>query len=271
MMELYTKTSQKASMIFLKSFSTSFSFSSLLFPVKMRQHIANIYGLVRIADEIVDTYRGPDSLEILNLLEEETYQALARGYSANPIVHSFVLSALQYDIDTKLIRAFFASMREDLTVFKHTSKSIDKYVYGSAEVIGLMCLKVFCEGNKKMYNELSESARSLGSVYQRVNFLRDLSNDIDGLGRIYFPEMKNGINEDSKNKAIERILSDLEKANANLDKLPQSSRKAVKLSRDYYSALLYKLQKTTVADIMNRRIRINNAHKIWMFVKVLAG
>lgn len=257
-------------MIFLKSFSTSFSFSSALFPKSIRRHIANIYGLVRIADEIVDTYRGEDALEILNQLEEETYRAINRKYSSNPIVHSFAQTAIKYDIDRSLIKAFFSSMRADLRVVKHTEKSIDSYIYGSAEVIGLMCLNVFCEGDKNLYDQLAPAARSLGSVYQRVNFLRDLSPDIEDLGRTYFPEMKNGITESSKNKAIARIISDLEKANADLEKLPQSSRKAVRLSRDYYSALLAKLQKTPATEIMNRRIRINNLHKIWMLVKVLS-
>lgn len=268
-MDLYTQTSERSSKIFMKSFSTSFSFSSLLFPKETRQHIANIYGLVRIADEIVDTYMKSDSLEILNNLEEETYKSLKRKYSVNPIVHSFALTAVRFDIGKNLIKPFFDSMRDDITLKKHTEESISIYIYGSAEVIGLMCLKIFCDGDEKQYKDLSPGARALGSAYQKINFLRDLSSDSKDLGRTYFPQMKDGITNEAKNRVVAEMRTELSIAGSALTKLPQSAQKAVKLSKEYYSTLLDKLEKTDISEIMENRVRVNNAHKMWLFARVI--
>lgn len=268
-MDLYTKTSAKTSMIFMKSFSTSFSFSSLLFPIPIRRDIANIYGLVRVADEIVDTYRQADSLEILDNLEKETYSSINRGYSANPIVHSFAQTARHYTIDKLLVKSFFASMRQDLKMNNHTKESIEKYIYGSAEVVGLMCLKVFCDGDEQLYNKLTPGARSLGSMYQKVNFLRDLSGDKLELGRTYFPGLEKGLTENSKKRIISDMRKELTNADEALDELPASAKKAVKLSRYYYGALLDKLDKTPAEQIMSSRIRISNIYKFWLMAKVL--
>jgi len=271
-MELYTQTSAKISDDLLRAYSTSFGFSSLLFPKRVRSHIANVYGLVRIADEIVDTYRGTDSLEILDNLENETYKSIKRQYSANPVVHSFALSAKEFNIEKSLIKAFFESMRTDLTKTNYNKKSYEQYIYGSAEVIGLMCLAIFCEGNKSEYDRLSGGAKRLGAAYQKINFLRDLASDSGELGRIYFPNVDiENFTENSKNEIIENINEDLNAADIALSELPTEYRKAVYLSRLYYGKLLSKINKTPAEKLKVERIRLNNLYKIILFMRVLVG
>lgn len=271
-MDLYNETSSKLSLKMLNMYSTSFGFSSQLFPKDTRKHIANIYGLVRIADEIVDTYMQKDSLEILNDLEKETLNALKRNYSSNPIVHAFAITAKKFNLEKNLIISFFYSMRMDLDTKTHTKTSYQKYIYGSAEVIGLMCLAVFTKGNKDFYKSLQNGAKKLGSAYQKINFLRDLSSDKNELGRIYFPDVNmEKFDNQAKKNIVEDINKDLKLADEAIKKLPSEYKRAVLLSRRYYGSLLNKISRVDAQELINNRIRINNFYKLYLMLRALIG
>ena len=262
-MELYTEVSYQNSKHLTLSYSTSFGMSSRLFSKSIRQHIYAIYGLVRIADEIVDTYHGQQSLELLKELESDTYRAISIGYSANPIVHAFALTARDYQIDKTLIAPFFASMAMDLKPATYNERLYGQYIYGSAEVIGLMCLQVFCGQDKALYQQLSEGAKKLGAAYQKINFLRDIKADYHELGRLYFPGVKfDSFNDSQKAAIIKDIRSDFEQASDYINKLPRSSQAAVRASYDYYSKLLIKIEAVSIADLKANRIRISDLAKI---------
>lgn len=271
-MELYSKTAQELSRITTLRYSSSFSLSTMLFPKNMRGHIYNIYGLVRIADEIVDTYGGKDAVELLDDLERETISAIKRGYSPNPIIHAFILTVNAFTIDTALIHDFFASMRMDITPLVYTQKLYDTYIHGSAEVIGLMCLYAFIEGDNRQYESLKNGASSLGAAYQKVNFLRDLTSDYQKLGRVYFPDVVFETFDDQKKAAIiSDIDNDFSLARSALKQLPRSARRATALSFHIYSALLEKLRNASSDEIKQKRIRIGTAHKLWIFCLVSLG
>lgn len=262
-MDTYTTFSYKTSRDLTLTYSTSFGISSRLFSVEIRQHIYAIYGLVRIADEIVDSYTGPDQLSLLDSFEAETYIAMSAGYSTNPIIHAFALTARRYHIPKKYIVAFFKSMRLDLIPRIYDKKLYETYIYGSAEVIGLMCLRVFCDNNEVLFEKLASGAQALGAAYQKVNFLRDFAHDHKTLGRIYFPGVTFETFDDAvKESIIADIRRDIEQARESLRLLAQSSRIAVSTSLAYYSELLEKLARTSAATIKTKRIRINNAHKL---------
>ena len=264
-MDHYHHISYELSERLTKAYSTSFSLSIRLFAPELRPHIYAIYGLVRVADEIVDTYKGSDAREILDELEQDTYRALKSGFSVHPIVHAFAQTARQYDIQKTLIQPFFTSMRMDLSPQTYNQKKYATYIDGSAEVVGLMCLKVF-GGN---FTKLEPGARRLGAAYQKVNFLRDIAADSQELHRWYFP---NSTLEsfDEKTKGI--IIADIEKdfavAKKAIQTLPNSSRRAVLLSYRYYSLLLKKLKHTPAHAILQNRIRIHNVTKILLLLRV---
>jgi len=265
-MELYTKTSYKLARTVTLDYSTSFSKSSKLFSSDIRDHIYAIYGLVRVADEVVDSYTGKDTLEILNELEAHTLQALKTGFSPNPLVHAFVTTAQKYRIGRDLITPFFKSMRMDVEPKTYTSTVYETYIYGSAEVIGLMCLKVFCN-DEAQYAKLEAGAKALGAAYQKVNFLRDMKADYDELGRVYFPGVIFETFDDKQKVAIVKdIKRDFKKAQAAITKLPTNSRAAVALSFAYYSELLNKLEQTPAETIKAGRVRVNNAKKLQLLV-----
>lgn len=271
-MELYNDTSSKLSLKMLTSYSTSFGFSSQLFPKVIRKHIANVYGLVRISDEIVDTYMQKDSEVVINDLEKETLNAIKRKYSANPIVHAFAITANQFDFDIALIKSFFESMRMDLDTKTHSKSSYDKYIYGSAEVIGLMCLAIFSNGDKNYYKSLENGAKKLGSAYQKINFLRDLSSDKNELGRIYFPDVNmEKFDNQAKKNIVEDINKDLKLADESIKKLPSEYKRAVLLSRRYYGSLLNKISRVDAQELINNRIRINNFYKLYLMLRALIG
>jgi len=272
-MEIYTKTSYKISELLTKQYSTSFSSSAKLFPRNLRRHIYAIYGLVRIADEIVDTDIGPSPDIELQEFKQETYRAIKQGYSTNPIIHAFAITAARYDIDSTLIEPFFQSMAIDLNPQTFSTKLYRQYIHGSAEVIGLMCLKVFCENDNLLYKKLVKGAAALGSAYQKVNFLRDIASDHSELGRIYFPGYTYESFDDAAKKAIiEDIDTDLKEARLAIDELPRSSMLAVKLSYAYYKALLGRLERASINDIKSRRIRIPAIVKFALISKmVLTG
>lgn len=267
-MDHYTFVCYEIAERITKYYSTSFSMSSKLFDVNVRRHIYAIYGLVRIADEIVDTYRGNAAATELNSMEAATLEALTTGYSANPVIHAFVHTARVYGIELQDIKPFFESMRRDLSKVSFNRKEYERYIYGSAEVVGLMCLKVFTDGNTEKYRELVPGAKALGSAYQKVNFLRDISNDVSRLGRAYFPDTPKGsLSEDQKSSIIRDIKKDFTVAQQYLDRLPPSARRAVKTSYLFYSELLLKLERTPAETLMRKRLRVGITTKIILFIK----
>jgi phytoene/squalene synthetase len=264
-MDIYSRFSYDASRKLTKAYSTSFGLSSLLFSKSIRRHIYAIYGLVRLADEIVDTYRGADQATLLDEFEAQTYIAMSASYSTNPIIHSFVLTAKQFAIPKKLLTAFFKSMRMDLDRRTYNESLYKTYIYGSAEVIGLMCLHVFCNGDMSTYAHLEKGASALGAAYQKINFLRDFASDYHDLGRIYFPKVTfESFNEGIKKRILKDIHADIRHAMKSLNLLPRSSRVAVSTSLAYYSKLLYKLEKTPADVIKRKRTRINNIQKFFL-------
>lgn len=270
-MELYTKTAYKLSAQLTSAYSTSFSHSMTLFPAAMRRHIAAIYGLVRIADEIVDTYAGRDQKKLLDELEKETRQALKRGYSPHPIVHAFAQTAREFHIGQDLIRPFFKSMRMDLAPQKYTGKTYAAYIEGSAEVVGLMCLKVFT-ADSALYKKLEKGARHLGAAYQKVNFLRDIHADAQKLGRWYFPYGSfENFDDALKNRIVRNIERDFQKAQTAAEQLPSSARPAVLLSIAYYQALLAKIRRTPAKRLKQKRIRVSNLHKALIYTRMRVG
>ena len=267
-MDHYTFVSYATAKHLTKYYSTSFSLSSRLFDKPIRRHIYAIYGLVRIADEIVDTYRGKAAAKELDAFEATTLDALSTGYSSNPLVHAFACTARQYAIGINDITPFFESMRRDLSKVAFTQEEYERYIYGSAEVVGLMCLKVFTSGNSKQCRELETGAKALGAAYQKVNFLRDISNDVSRLGRVYFPNVTGAVlDETQKAVIISDISKDFSVAETYLDKLPSSARRAVKTSYFFYSRLLAKLARTPAAVLMQRRIRVSAAEKLLLFIR----
>lgn len=270
-MDQYTNASYKVSKLITTAYSTSFGLSIRLFEPSLRPHIYAIYALVRIADEIVDTYDGSDQRSLLGNLEAETKRALTYGYSTNPVVHAFAMTAQQYHIDSDLISPFFESMRMDLSPKKFDQKLYETYIYGSAEVVGLMCLKAFTN-DAALYKKLEPGAKRLGAAYQKVNFLRDIAADADGLGRWYFPT-GSFATFDEKAKLV--ILNDIEKdfaaAAKAISQLPLSSRKAVTLSYQYYNKLLKQLKQTPASELKQKRVRVNDLEKTALFIRTTLG
>lgn len=267
-MDLYTKTSYVVSRTLTLRYSTSFGQSSKLFNKSIQNDIFAIYGLVRVADEIVDTYKGADSKALLITLEKETYAALKSGFSPNPIVHAFAITAQNYEISKDLIHPFFTSMTMDLTTEPFTQDRYETYIYGSAEVIGLMCLKVFCQNDIERYDTLTPGAKALGAAYQKVNFLRDIASDYHERGRTYFPNIDfKTFNETQKQLIIEDIKKDFKDAQSAIRKLPSNAKRAVSLSFAYYSELLTTLEATSVQAIKANRIRVRNTKKVALYIK----
>jgi phytoene/squalene synthetase len=268
--EQYAKASYAASKLITNSYSTSFGMSIRLFEKSLRPHIYAIYGFVRIADEIVDTYNGTDQRDLLDNLELEAQDAIDTGYSTNPIVHAFAITVRMFNISDELIAPFFDSMRIDLSPQIFDQKLYETYIYGSAEVVGLMCLKVFLDDEAKYYT-LTQSAGKLGAAYQKVNFLRDIAADSKGLGRWYFPiGSATTFDETTKQAIIDDIQADFTAARLGIEQLPEGSRHAVSLSYSYYSQLLEKIQQTPAQELIQTRIRINNLSKSGLFLRAAA-
>lgn len=271
-MDTYTNVSYEIAKTVTERYSTSFSLSSSLFDRSIRKHIYAIYALVRIADEIVDTYRATDADAQLTHLQQETKSAMKSGYSTNPIVHAFANTARTFHITASLVDPFFASMRTDLTKATFTPKEYADYIHGSAEVVGLMCLKVFVSGDEELYAKQKAPARALGAAYQKVNFLRDMKADYAQLGRVYFPGVAyDTFGESEKRAIIKDIKHDFAKANTGIEKLPMSARRAVRMSYQYYYELLKKLEDTPAALIKEKRVRLPNTRKLWMLLQARAA
>ena len=267
-MELYDKVAYENSRHLTLRYSTSFGISSRFFNKQMQPHIYAIYALVRIADEIVDTYAGEQAPKLLDELESQVYETLRTGYDTDLVVHAFCKTANQYGIDKVLIQPFFDSMRMDLTPQTYKSTDYKKYIHGSAEVVGLMCLRVFLDGDTESYEELAPGAAALGSAYQKVNFLRDLAADYKELGRLYFPHITYDMfDEQQKQLIVDDIKNDFSQALPALRMLPSSSRKATLMSYVYYSELLKKLERTPAMTIKHTRVRLPSRRKLLLLVK----
>jgi phytoene/squalene synthetase len=236
-----------------------------------RRAIFNIYGFVRFADEIVDTFHDYDKKYLLSQFEKDYYTALEKGISLNPVLHSFQQTVFRYGIEDAHVQAFLSSMKSDLETETYAEKEdIDRYIFGSADVVGLMCLKVFCRGDQQLYRELLEPAMKLGSAFQKVNFLRDLKNDMQLLGRRYFPELLDGeLDDTKKHDIVHQIREDFRAAFTGLRKLPGRSRLAVYTAYLYYLGLLAKINNTPARKIMVTRIRIPDWKKMLLMVRAV--
>jgi phytoene/squalene synthetase len=268
MVQLFHTTSENCSRIVTESYSTSFSSAIRMLHRDLRNPIFNIYGFVRFADEIVDTFHDFDKSFLLQQFKKETYDAIERGISLNPILNSFQRTVSEYNIDHKLIDAFFNSMEMDLNKKAYDCEEYKEYIYGSAEVVGLMCLYVFCEGKKELYNKLENSARSLGAAFQKVNFLRDIKADFNGLARIYFPGCDfNNFTEDQKSQIEEDIHNDFRLAYQGITKLPIKARFGVYVAYKYYLSLFKKIKRLEPARVLEERIRIPNYKKAMIILR----
>lgn len=266
---LYDDLTQACSKEVTLKYSTSFYKAVNLLSSTIQQDIHNIYGFVRFADEIVDTFHEHNQEELLKQFEEDFYAALKVGISLNPILNSFQKTVLKYDIDISLVNAFMRSMKMDLYKSQYnTQEEYKQYIYGSADVVGLMCLKVFVEGDQDLYESLKESAMRLGSAFQKVNFLRDIKNDLDVLNRSYFPQVDlENLDESSKDDIIKEIQDDFHAAKIGIAQLPLVAKLGVHTAYSYYFELLIKLKKTPSSRLLETRIRVNNVMKTYLFFK----
>ncbi len=268
MLNLFHEVSKECSRITTEKYSTSFSSSIRLLHKDIRIPIFNIYGFVRFADEIVDTFHEFDKQLLLAEFKEETYKAIERKISLNPILNSFQITVNEFKIDLKLIDAFLYSMELDLNKRNYDRIGYEEYIYGSAEVVGLMCLIVFCEGDKQQYETLKPAAKSLGSAFQKVNFLRDLKADFEGLDRVYFPQCDfNNFTEQDKNLIEADIQKDFDNAYEGIIHLPLKVRFGVYVAYKYYLSLFKKIKKVAPQKILHERVRIPDYGKFYILAK----
>lgn len=263
MKKLFDELAYRVSKAVTEKYSTSFSLGILALKPKIRPAVYAVYGYVRLADEIVDSFQGYDQERLLERLKSETWQALEEGISLNPILQSFQETVNRYSIDHALIAQFLHSMEMDLHKAEYDTARYKEYILGSAEVVGLMCLQIFVEGNTEAYEMLKPAAMKLGSAFQKVNFLRDLNYDNKVLGRSYFPDINLQVFNDEVKSAIEmEIEADFREALTGIRKLPVSSRFGVYLAYKYFVSLFMKIKKTPANKIMNSRVRIANGRKL---------
>ena len=263
MKNLFDRVSAQTSKHTTKTYSTSFSLGIYCLNKKLHRAIYNIYGFVRFADEIVDTFHDYDKETLLKEFREDTYKAIDRKISLNPILNSFQEVVNKYKIDVELIDCFLNSMEMDLKQNSHSDESYEQYILGSAEVVGLMCLRVFTNGNEEHYQDLKPSAMKLGAAFQKVNFLRDIKNDMDYLGRIYFPKVNLKCLTEVEKREIElEIEKDFNGALIGINQLPSSSKYGVYVAYVYYKSLFNKIKSTPSNKIMVERIRVPNYKKI---------
>jgi 15-cis-phytoene synthase len=263
MKAIFDEVSAAASRTTTKAYSTSFTLGIYCLHRKYRRAIYNIYGFVRFADEIVDSFHGYDKQLLLDEFRNETYKAIERGISLNPVLNSFQETVNRYGIDRPLIDHFLQSMQMDLQRNDHDGRSYDTYIYGSAEAVGLMCLKVFTDGDDAEYEKLKPTARRLGAAFQKVNFLRDLGQDYNELGRSYFPGTDpSRLNVLQKTHIEKEIVSDFDAALTGIRMLRPASRFGVYLAYAYYRTLFRKIRSTSPGQILHRRIRVPNHEKL---------
>ena len=270
MLDLYEKTTFGCSKLITELYSTSFTLGIKTLDRKLHSPIYAIYGFVRYADEIVDTFHDFDKKVLLDRYKDETFRAIEEGISLNPVLHSFQKVVHQYKIEHELIEAFLHSMEMDLFNIVYDDAGYDEYIYGSAEVVGLMCLRVFCEGNHLLYDTLKTDARSLGAAFQKVNFLRDLKSDFSERGRVYFPGVDfNNFDSEAKKTIENDIQRDFDNAYRGIMGLPEGAKKGVYLAYAYYLKLFDRIKRTSSTKIQHERIRVPDRIKFALLAKTL--
>lgn len=268
--ELYNSTAFKCSKIITKDYSTSFSLGIQTLSKKLHFPIYGIYGYVRYADEIVDTFHDYDKKTLLERFKRDTYLAIEEGISMNPVLHSFQMVVNEYNIERELIDSFLYSMEMDLYEQDYDSETYKKYIYGSAEVVGLMCLRVFCEGNSDEYDSLKDSAKSLGAAFQKVNFLRDMKSDFQERGRVYFPGVDFNQFDSAVKAEIEAdIQKDFDHAYEGIVRLSKSAKAGVYLAYVYYLKLFTKIKQSSTSVVLTERIRVPDFKKMTLLVTTL--
>ena len=280
-LSLYDRVADETTAVVIRRYSTSFGLASRLLEPAVRQHVENIYALVRVADEIVDggvAEAGLDAVHAaryLNEFEAETNAAMQSGYSTNLVVHAFARTAREVGFGEELTEPFFHSMRMDLTDTEHDQQSFDRYVYGSAEVVGLMCLRAFVQGvdmSAEQNERMVAGARALGAAFQKVNFLRDLSADFETLGRSYFPGVNvDSFTEEDKVRLLDDIDADLRTSAAVIPDLPKGSRRAVALAQGLFAELSVRLRRTPATELIRARVRVPDPVKARIALGALAG
>jgi phytoene/squalene synthetase len=265
MISLYSKTCAECSKLITNFYSTSFSLGIKVFASEFRAPIFSIYGFVRFADEIVDTFHDKDKKTLLEEFRCDTFKAIDRKVSFNPVLHTFQEVVHKYNIEKKHIEAFLKSMEMDLYDIKYDEATLKEYIYGSAEVVGLMCLKVFCQGDEKQYKSLEAYAISLGSAFQKINFLRDMKSDFEERGRVYFPGVDvANFTQSDKTRIEDDIQKDFDHALIGIQKLPKGVKLGVYTAYRYYISLFYKIKEAHASCILTKRIRINNGKKMYL-------
>lgn len=263
MMDLYNDVCFQLSKRVTWNYSTSFTLGIRTLHKDLHAPIYAIYGFVRLADEIVDTFHEHNKEELLTRFREDTRLAIEQGIAINPVLQSFQLVVHRYNIDQDLIEAFFKSMEMDLYNHAYNANGYNEYIYGSAEVVGLMCLKVFCDGNENDYQKLREPARKLGAAFQKVNFLRDMKSDFNDRGRVYFPGVDFNFFTDHVKKSIEEeIENDFREALDGIKQLPSKATFGVYVAYIYYQALLRKIKNVPATTIQHARVRVPNKEKV---------
>jgi phytoene/squalene synthetase len=266
--QLYNQVTAEASKQTTLMYSSSFSMAIKLLHKDLRQPIYDVYGLVRYADEIVDTFHDFDKAKLLAQFKLDAYTAIEQGVSLNPILHRFQMTVRKYNIGLELVDAFFNSMEMDLSKMEYDAAAYQNYIYGSAEVVGLMCLHIFCDGDKEKYEQLRPSAQRLGAAFQKVNFLRDIKADFEGLERMYFPNCDfTNFKEEDKKIIEEDIQADFSAALEGIKILPLKARFGVYVAFKYYFTLFKKIKKTKHHSILQTRIRIPDYGKLFIFAK----
>lgn len=264
-MDLYNNSCEECSRLITNRYSTSFSLGIKMFDKKFRAPIYNIYGFVRFADEIVDTFHHHNKYELIRDFRKSTHEAIDNGISLNPVLHSFQKTVREYNIGKDLIDAFLDSMEMDLDKTSYEWHMYNQYIYGSAEVVGLMCLKVFVKNNIDEYNKLSSPARKLGSAFQKINFLRDIKSDYEERGRTYFPGVDYlEFNNESKSEIEKDIEADFEAGYQGILELPKGSRLGVYLAYIYYINLFKKIKQSSASKLAEERIRIRDSKKFYL-------
>jgi phytoene synthase len=270
MMKLFSQTTYECSKLITQRYSTSFTLGIKTLDKRFHLPIYAIYGFVRYADEIVDTFHEHDKAKLLERFRQDTHQAIEEKISLNPVLHCFQEVANGYGIEKELIDAFLKSMEMDLHFQAYNKQRYHEYIYGSAEVVGLMCLRVFCGGNTEMYEQLKAPARSLGAAFQKVNFLRDIKSDYTDRGRVYFPGVDfNDFGKTAKEQIEEDIEKDFKTALAGILKLPRGARMGVYLAYIYYLKLFHKIRSCPASKIMTERIRIADQKKFSLLIQTM--
>lgn len=265
MMKLYHQVCQECSQLITQRYSTSFSMGIHVFDRALRPPIYAIYGFVRFADEIVDTFHQHAKADLLERFGQDTYRAIDEGVSLNPVLHTFQQVVNEYGIEREHIEAFLYSMKMDLEDHEYNDELYEKYIYGSAEVVGLMCLRVFCKNNEEQYEKLKAPARSLGAAFQKVNFLRDIKSDYYERGRTYFPNVDfRYFTNDDKLQIEADIKADFDHAYEGIVRLPKGARFGVYLAYVYYNKLFNKIKNTKASVVANERIRVNDGRKLML-------